>query len=36
VQRFHPSHAIRILALAGVPIIPIGFFVAVLWQAGWL
>jgi rhomboid protease GluP len=33
VQRFHPSPGIRILALAGVPIIPIGFFVAVLWEA---
>jgi membrane associated rhomboid family serine protease len=34
VQRFHPVRAIRILALLGVPLIPIGFFVAVLWQAG--
>jgi rhomboid protease GluP len=33
VQRFHPSPGIRILALAGVPIIPIGFFAAVLWEA---
>jgi rhomboid protease GluP len=33
VQRFHPSPGIRMLALAGVPIIPIGFFVAVLWEA---
>ena len=33
VQRFHPSPAIRFLALAGVPIIPIGFLVAVLWEA---
>jgi rhomboid protease GluP len=35
VQRFHPSAPIRWLALAGVPLIPIGFFVAVLWEAGW-
>ncbi len=34
VQRFHPVRAVRMLALAGVPLIPIGFFVAVLWQAG--
>jgi rhomboid protease GluP len=33
VQRFHPSPGIRILALAGLPIIPIGFFAAVLWEA---
>jgi rhomboid protease GluP len=36
VNRFHPSRIIRWLALAGVPMIPAAFFVAVLWQAGWL
>ena len=36
VQRFHPSPGMRWLALAGVPLIPAGFFVAVLWQAGWI
>lgn len=35
VHRFHPSTAMRTLALAGVPAIPIAFFLAVLWQAGW-
>jgi membrane associated rhomboid family serine protease len=34
VQRFHPVRAMRILALLGVPLVPIAFFVAVLWQAG--
>lgn len=34
VQRFHSERAVRILALFGVPLVPIGFFVAVLWQAG--
>lgn len=33
-QRFHPSRAVRWLALAGVPAAPVLFFVAVLWQAG--
>jgi membrane associated rhomboid family serine protease len=33
VQRFHPVRAVRILALLGLPLIPLGFFVAVLWQA---
>jgi membrane associated rhomboid family serine protease len=39
VQRFHPAPAIRNLALVGVPIIPLGFFAAMLWQAwqtGWI
>ena len=36
VQRFHPARGIRWLALAGVPLIPTAFFVAVLWQAGWV
>jgi membrane associated rhomboid family serine protease len=35
VQRYHPSRIVRWLALAGVPMIPAAFFVAVLWQAGW-
>lgn len=35
VQRFHPARGIRWLALAGVPLIPAAFFIAVLWQAGW-
>jgi rhomboid protease GluP len=36
VQRFHPWRVVRMLALAGVPLVPIGFFVAVLLQhAGW-
>jgi rhomboid protease GluP len=36
VQRFHPSRAIRLLALAGVPMIPLCFFLAMLLQhAGW-
>jgi rhomboid protease GluP len=34
VHRFHPVRAVRILALLGVPLIPLGFFIAVLWQAG--
>jgi rhomboid protease GluP len=34
VQRFHPSRVVRWLALAGVPAIPVLFFLAVLWQAG--
>ena len=34
LQRFHPLRAVRLLALLGVPLIPLGFFVAVLWQAG--
>ncbi len=34
VQRFSPVRAIRLLALVGVPLIPLGFFAAVLWQAG--
>ena len=34
VARFHPMRGIRWLALAALPIIPIGFFAAVLWQAG--
>ena len=35
VQRFHLSRGIRWLALAGMPLIPAAFFIAVLWQAGW-
>jgi membrane associated rhomboid family serine protease len=35
VQRFHPVGAIRVFAFAGVLLIPIAFFGAVLWQAGW-
>lgn len=35
VQRFHPSRAVRILALLGAPMIPGAFFAAVLWGAGW-
>ncbi|MSQ97179.1 MAG: rhomboid family intramembrane serine protease [Gemmataceae bacterium] len=34
VNRFHSSPFVRGLALAGVPAIPLFFFVAVLWQAG--
>jgi membrane associated rhomboid family serine protease len=34
VQRFHPVGAVRVLALLAVPLVPAGFFVAVLWQAG--
>jgi len=33
VNRFHPSAAMRMLAIAGLPAIPIGFFMIVLWQA---
>ncbi|MBI2804525.1 MAG: rhomboid family intramembrane serine protease [Planctomycetes bacterium] len=33
-NRFHPSPIVRWLALGGVAAIPLGFFVAVLWQAG--
>ena len=35
VQQFHPAPAVRWLALLAVPLIPLGFFLAVLWQAGW-
>lgn len=34
VQRFHPIRAVRILALFAVPLVPLGFFLAVLWLAG--
>ena len=34
VQRFNPSAAVRFLALLCVPLVPVGFFLAVLWQAG--
>ena len=33
VQRFHPSALVRMLALCAVPLIPIGFFAAMLWEA---
>ena len=36
VQRFHPSFVVRVLALLAVPMVPLGFFIALLWQAGWL
>jgi rhomboid protease GluP len=36
VQRFHAARAVRILALVGLPMIPVAFFVAMLWQAGWI
>lgn len=36
VQRFHPNLGVRILALLGVPMIPMAFFLLILWQAGWL
>jgi len=32
--RFHPSAAVRRLALGGVAAVPVAFFVAMLWQAG--
>jgi membrane associated rhomboid family serine protease len=31
VQRFHPSAIVRTLALLAVPLVPIGFFAAMLW-----
>ena len=34
VQRFHPARSVRLLALVGVPMIPVVFFVMMLWQAG--
>ena len=34
-QRFSSSLPVRVLGLAAVPLIPLGFFLAVLWQAGW-
>lgn len=36
VQRYHPSRGMRILSLLGVPLVPTAFFLALLWQAGWL
>jgi membrane associated rhomboid family serine protease len=36
VQRFNPSPLVRWLAIAGIPLIPAAFFLAVLWQAGWI
>jgi hypothetical protein len=36
IQRFHPSPTVRWLAFAFTFLIPIAFFVAVLWQAGWI
>jgi hypothetical protein len=35
VQRFHPSPGMRWLALAALPMVPVGFFLAVLWQVGY-
>ena len=35
VQRFHPAVSVRLLALAALPFVPIGFFVAMLYHAGW-
>ena len=35
-ERFHPSAAVRWLALAAVPVVPVAFFVGVLWMSGWL
>jgi len=35
-QRFHPAFGVRLLALVAVPLVPIGFFLATLWHAGWL
>ena len=35
-NRFHPSPSVRLLALTALPLIPLGFFLAVLWQAGWI
>lgn len=34
-QRFHPSRVVRILALLGVPLIPVLMLAGVFWQAGW-
>ena len=34
VQRFHPSRIVRGLALCALPLVPLGFFIAMLWQAG--
>ena len=36
IQRFHPSAPVRALALLALPFVPIGFFTAVLWMAGWM
>ena len=36
VQRFHSSGVVRLLAVLCVPLVPVGFFLAVLWQAGWI
>jgi rhomboid protease GluP len=33
VQRYHPSAIVRMLALLAVPLVPIGFFAAMLWEA---
>ena len=34
VQRFSPSGVVRGLALLGIPLVPVAFFVAMLWQVG--
>lgn len=36
VHRFHPWPPVRLLALFAVPLVPLGFFAAMLWQAGLL
>ena len=36
LQRFSPLKPIRILALCAVPVVPVVFFVAMLWQVGWI
>jgi rhomboid protease GluP len=33
VNRFHPSWVVRTLAIAALPMVPLGFFAVVLWQA---
>ena len=34
--RFHTDTLMRALALLSLPVVPAGFFLLVLWQAGWL
>lgn len=34
-NRFYPSPVVRFLAIAALPLVPLAFFLAVLWQAGW-
>lgn len=36
LQRSHPNRAVRVLALVGLPLVPIAFFLLALWQAGWI